>query len=52
MTMRYVHSAAEQKRIVIEQLQIFRGQGALATAAVVEESQKVPTKVATVDLVN
>jgi integrase len=52
MTMRYVHPAAEQKRIAIEKLEVFRAQGALAAAAVVEQSQKVPTKVTTVGLVN
>ncbi|MGB9337094.1 MAG: tyrosine-type recombinase/integrase, partial [Candidatus Acidiferrales bacterium] len=52
MTMRYVHPAAEQKRIAIDKLEMFRAQGALAAAALVEQSQKVPTKVTTVGLVN
>jgi hypothetical protein len=52
MTMRYVHPAAEQKRMAIDKLEVFRAQGVLASAALVEQSQKVPTKVTTADLVN
>ena len=52
MTMRYVHPAAEQKRMAIEKLEMFRAQGVLAAAALVEQSHKVPTKVTTVGLVN
>ena len=52
MTMRYVHPAAEQKRMAIKKLEEFRAQGAIAAAAVAEQSQKVPTKVTTVALVN
>jgi hypothetical protein len=52
MTMRYVHPAAEQKRIAIDKLEVLRAQGVLAAAALVEQSQKVPTKVTTVCLVN
>lgn len=48
----YVHPAAEQKRMAIKKLEEFRAQGAIAAAAVVDQSHKVPTKVTTVGLVN
>jgi integrase len=50
MTMRYVHPAAEQKRMVIEKLEKFRGEG-IITAATAQESQRVTTKVTTVEQV-
>jgi hypothetical protein len=52
MTMRYVHPAAEQKRMAIDKLEVFRAQGVLPAATLAEQSQKVPTKVTTAGLVN
>jgi integrase len=46
MTMRYVHPAAEQKRMAIEKFQKYRRDGVLAAAA--EQSMRVTTKVTTV----
>jgi integrase len=51
MTVRYVHSAAEQKRTAIERFEKFREQGVLAAAAV-EQNHRVTTKVTTSGLVN
>ena len=51
MTMRYVHPAAEQKRIAMEKFEKFRAEGAIA-AATVQHSHGVTTKVATVGRVN
>jgi integrase len=51
MTMRYVHPAAEQKRVVMEKFEKFRAEETIA-AATVQQNQKVTTKVATVELVN
>jgi integrase len=51
MTMRYVHPAAEQKRVVMEKFEQFRAEETIA-AAMAQQRQKVTTKVATVDLVN
>ena len=50
MTMRYVHPAAEQKRVAIEKFEKFREQGVIAAA--IEQNQRVTTKVTTVGLVN
>jgi integrase len=46
MTMRYVHPAAEQKRVVMEKFEKFRAEETIA-AATVQQSQRVATKVAT-----
>jgi hypothetical protein len=51
MTMRYVHPAAEQKRVVMEKFEKFRAEQTSA-AATVQQSQGVTTKVTTVELVN
>ena len=51
MTMRYVHPAAEQKRVAIEKFERFRTEG-IINAAAAQESQRVPTKVTTVPRVN
>jgi integrase len=51
MTMRYVHPAAEQKRIAIEKFEKFRAEGIISAAAA-QQSQRVPTKVTTVERVN
>ena len=51
MTMRYVHPAAEQKRLAIEKFERFRAQGIISAAAA-QESHGVPTKVTTVERVN
>lgn len=50
MTMRYVHPAAEQKRVAIEKFEKFRELG--VAAAEIEKHQRVTTKVTTVGLVN
>jgi hypothetical protein len=49
--MRYVHPAAEQKRVVMEKFEQFRAEETIA-AATAQQNQKVATKVATVELVN
>jgi integrase len=49
MTMRYVHVAAEQKRVVMEKFEKFRAEQTCAAATV---QQGVTTKVTTVELVN
>ena len=51
MTMRYVHPAAEQKRLAIEKFERFRAQGIISAAAA-QESHGVPTKVTTLERVN
>jgi integrase len=51
MTMRYVHPAAEQKRVAIEKLEKFRAEGVISAAAA-RQSHRVPTKVTTVERVN
>ena len=50
MTMRYVHPAAEQKRLAIEKFEKFRAEGVI-NAAAAQQSHGVPTKVPTVELV-
>jgi len=49
MTMRYVHPAAEQKRVVIEKFEKFRADEVIVAA---NKSHGVPTKVTTVERVN
>jgi integrase len=51
MTMRYVHPAAEQKRVTMEKFEKFRSE-AIINAAAVQRSHGVPTKVTTVERVN
>jgi len=51
MTMRYVHPAAEQKRLAIEKFKRFRAEGIISAAAA-QQSQRVPTKVTTMEQVN
>jgi len=51
MTMRYVHPAAEQKRVAIERFEKFRTDATIA-AAMAQKSQGVTTKVTTVGRVN
>jgi integrase len=51
MTMRYVHPAAEQKRLAIEKFERFRAQGIISAAAA-QESHVVLTKVTTLERVN
>jgi integrase len=51
MTMRYVHPAAEQKRVAIEKFEKFRAEG-IINAAALQRSQRVTTKVTTVERVN
>ena len=48
MTMRYVHPAAEQKRIAIEKFEKFRAEGVI-NAAAARKSHGVPTEVTTVE---
>ncbi len=50
MTMRYVHPAAEQKRMAIEKFEKFRAEGIIAAVAA-KQSQAVTTKVSTVEQV-
>jgi integrase len=49
MTMRYVHPAAEQKRVVIEKFEKFRADEIIVAA---NKSHGVPTEVTTVERVN
>jgi hypothetical protein len=49
MTMRYVHPAAEQKRVVIEKFEKFRADEIMIAA---NKSHGVPTEVTTVERVN
>jgi integrase len=51
MTMRYVHPAAEQKRIAIERFERFRTEGVIS-AATAEKSHAVSTEVSTMGRVN
>jgi integrase len=51
MTMRYVHPAAEQKRLAIEKFEKFRAEGVI-NAAAAQQSRRVPTKVTTVERAN
>jgi len=51
MTMRYVHPAAEQKRLAIEEFEKFRAAG-VGNAAVARLGHAVPTKVTPMDQVN
>jgi integrase len=51
MTMRYVHPAAEQKRVAIEKFEKFRAEGIISAAAA-RPSPGVTTKVTTVERVN
>jgi hypothetical protein len=51
MTMRYVHPAAEQKRIAMEKFERFRAEGIISAAAA-QQSHGVPTEVTTVEQVN
>jgi integrase len=51
MTMRYVHPAAEQKRAAMEKFEKFRAEQTIA-AATVQQSQRVTTKVTTVERIN
>ncbi|MGA7920425.1 MAG: site-specific integrase [Candidatus Acidiferrales bacterium] len=51
MTMRYVHPAAEQKRVAIEKLEKFSAEG-IFSAATMKQSHGVPTVVTTSDRVN
>src|ERR1700722_6386070 len=48
MTMRYVHPAAEQKRVAMEKFEKFRTEGIIA-AATAQQSLGVPTKVTTLE---
>jgi integrase len=50
MTMRYVHPAAEQKRLAIEKFEKFRAEGVIAVATALQ-SQGLTTKVTTVERV-
>jgi len=51
MTMRYVHPAAEQKRIAMEKFEKFRAEG-IINAAEAQQSHGVTTKVTTVRHLN
>ncbi|MBZ5502954.1 MAG: site-specific integrase [Acidobacteriia bacterium] len=51
MTMRYVHPAAEQKRVTIEKFEKFRAEG-IINAAIAKQSHGVPTEVTTLEQVN
>jgi integrase len=51
MTMRYVHPAAEQKRVAMEKFEKFRAEGVI-NAAAIQQSHGVPTKVTTVARIN
>jgi integrase len=51
MTMRYVHPAAEQKRVAMEKFEKFRAEGVI-NAAAIRQSHGVPTKVTTVERIN
>jgi integrase len=51
MTMRYVHPAAEQKRIAMEKFEKFRAEGVFSAAAA-RQSHGVPTEVTTMERVN
>ena len=51
MTMRYVHPAAEQKRLVIEKFEKFRAEG-IISAATTQQGHAVTTKSTTMQRVN
>jgi integrase len=51
MTMRYVHPAAEEKRLAMQKFERFRAEGVISAAAAIQ-NHKVPTKVTTVERVN
>jgi len=51
MTMRYVHPAAEQKKTAMEKFEKFSADGIISAAAL-QQSQRVTTKVTTVERVN
>jgi hypothetical protein len=51
MTMRYVHPAAEQKRIAIERFEKFRAEG-IINATIDLRSRAVTTKVTTLERAN
>jgi hypothetical protein len=51
MTMRYVHPAAEQKRVAMGKFETFSAEG-IISAAIAEKSRGVPTKVTTMGMVN
>jgi integrase len=51
MTMRYVHPAAEEKRLAMRKFENFRSEG-IISAATAAQSHGVPTKVTTVERVN
>jgi integrase len=51
MTMRYVHPAAEQKKTAMEKFGRFKAEGIISAAAL-QESQRVTTKVTTLGRVN
>jgi hypothetical protein len=51
MTMRYVHPAAEQKRVTIEKFEKFRAEGIINTV-LAKQSHRVPTEVTTLEQVN
>jgi integrase len=51
MTMRYVHPAAEQKRMAIEKFERFRAEG-IINAAAAQQNQGVTTKITTAGRVN
>ena len=50
MTMRYVHSAAEQKRLAMEKFEKFRAEAVIA-AATAQQAQSVPTNIPTSELI-
>jgi integrase len=51
MTMRYVHPAAEQKRLAMEKFERFRAEGVISAAAD-QQSHGIPTKAPTMELVH
>jgi integrase len=51
MTMRYVHPAAEQKRVAMGKFETFSAEG-IINAAIAEKSRGVPTEVTTMGMVN
>jgi integrase len=52
MTMRYVHPAAEQKRITMEKFEKFRTEGIISAAAEAQRGQALTTKSTTLQLVH